>query len=141
MFLLQPPYSHRRHDFYKACLSNYDSPDPRTSTDDNKKDETPSEATKFLNFDDDTEFQGFDQDNETLKEFQEFEKRKKLRNEQNSGPRKTIRTDEPASSHTEQMHPAESEVLVEWNYTQSAHDRDTINPFVFETSTLNTEVS
>lgn len=133
---------------FKAIVPGYNSPDPRPSN--SKKVESPSEATKFLNFEDESEFAKEQEteddhaveDNETLRELENQPKHQAI--QELPKQKKIVHRFEP-SSHQSDVYPVESEALVEWNYTQQAEMKANalanISPFNFETNALSPEVS
>lgn len=113
------PCSHRRYNFFKSRLLDYNSPNPRTSISGNsRKVETKTVlATKVLDFDKEEDVDH----NQTLMEFKLYEERRQSRNMERPLRRKIIVSDEPPSN-TERTFPFESEALVEWNYTQQLEE-------------------
>lgn len=125
--LSQPPFSHRRYDFFKARIQDYDSPDPRGTQsflDINRQTKNVSnEASKFLNFDDEESAEKATEDVEVdpeaedaFKDFHELEQRSSLT--ENVKKPKIINAAEEEMCASQgpaaYVAPFESEALVEW---------------------------
>ncbi|CRK87722.1 CLUMA_CG001512, isoform A [Clunio marinus] len=125
-----PPFRHRRYDFYKERIPDYNSPDPRAETEDLLGCKRPcsvtNEASKFLNFDDD----GNTQNQQPEATMNKDEKSKKETSSKvsielrrsSSGDRKSLRIHKISLQDTEQENshketegkPPESQMAVEW---------------------------
>jgi hypothetical protein len=142
------PYSHRRYDFYKSTrLSDFMSPDPRLETQNllslNKKSNvTTNEASKFLNFNDETDEAArpqFSEDTaDTFRDFRELEERASINKPKKST---SIReTDEPDKDKVIDVPRLESEILVEWGEEQHNPPEDDVER-IFQFSGLSEKVS
>jgi hypothetical protein len=125
-FLPQPPYSHRRYDFFKAIIPDYDSPDPRASTqsiiDNHQYGRKPAlQSPKSLNFGEGDDDEGAaaavlhtDTDN-TFRELQEIEKNKPVENKKKvNNLLKEFDEDVYDREKIYDNTPAFTEAMVEW---------------------------
>lgn len=119
-FTFQPPYAHRRYDFYKQRVPDYNSPDPRDDVDKDSPEtqfllngKRPDLPPKALNFEEENNVNEADPAAPRLeismRDLQEMERRKSKKR-----PSKNYLLEEKCDGPVTMHPPPDSDYLVEW---------------------------